>query len=279
PFEQTINPATNQPVTVQRSFDRFSLRENDTTIYRDSIIIGIAANEGFDVIKLDESVREAAESLKDEESLAGFEHKVSASFAPSIEENISELQKSLLEGLIAVLIVGSIVITIRASLITVISMLTVVSITLGFLYTIGYTLNVITLFSLILALALIVDDTIIMVEAIDAARHRHKDRRKAVQEAARKVSRAMGAATFTAALSFAPLLFVTGILGTFIRAIPVTVISSLLISLIVALVMIPFFARYILLGRRQMGKKGVTEIASGFEARLAYFVTRPMVWA
>lgn len=280
PFEQTTNPATGEQVTVQRSFDRYGMREDGTATFRDSVVVGVAAKDGFDVVNLDATVKEAIDSLKGDEVLQGFHAEISASFAPSIKENISELQRSLLEGLIAVLIVGSIVITIRASLITVISMITVVAMTLGLLYAIGYTLNVITLFSLILALALVVDDTIIMVEAIDAARHRYRDKRKAVQEATRKVSRAMVAATLTAGLSFAPLLFVGGLLGNFIRAIPVTVISALLISLLVALIFIPLFARYLLLGKKQMGKKvDKTEVAAGFEAALARFVTRPMVWA
>ncbi len=279
PFEQTLNPATNQLVSVQRSFDRFGLREDDVTAYHESVIIGVSAVENPDIIKLDEEIEATLSELHNLEEFSGYNAKISASFAPSIEEQISELQRSLLEGLLAVLVVGSIVIAVRASLITVISMITVVAMTLGFLHVIGYTLNVITLFALILALALIVDDTIIMVEAIDAARHKHKDRRKAVKEATRKVSRAMVAATLTASLSFAPLLFVSGILGTFIRAIPVTVISGLLISLLVALIFIPFFARYLLLGKKQMGKKGVTEVAAGFEDKLARFVTRPMIWA
>src|ERR1041384_6458188 len=121
-------------------------------------------------------------------------------------------------------------------------MLTVIATTLGVLFLGGYSLNTITLFSLVLCLGLIVDDTIIMVEAIDAQRRRLKDRREIVHIATRKVSRAMVAATSTAILSFAPLLFVGGILGSFIRAIPVTVIAALLVSLLVALIFIPTFA-------------------------------------
>lgn len=279
PYEQTRNPANGEIVEVQRSFDRFGKRESDQNIYHDSVMIGVSAVENPDIIKLDHEVRTEIETILSQDSFNGFGADVSASFAPSIDDQISELQKSLLEGLIAVLIVGSIVITIRASLITVISMITVVAITIGFLNVIGYSLNVITLFSLILALALMVDDTIIMVEAIDAARHKTKDRRKAVQEATKKVSRAMVAATLTAALSFAPLLFVSGMLGTFIRAIPITVMSSLLISLIVALVFIPFFAKFLLLGKKQMGKRVEENSATGFEDKLARFITRPMIWA
>jgi len=279
PFEDSINPATGEAVTFQKTFDRFGFRENDQNTYHRSVILGIAAKSGFDVIELDNAVRTALDELHQDSKFEGFNAEISASSAPQIKANISELQKSLLEGLLAILVVGSIVIAIRASIITVISMITVVAITLGFLYVIGYSLNVITLFALILALALIVDDTIIMVEAIDAARHHHKDRRRAIQEATRKVSRAMVAATATAALSFVPLLFVGGILGEFIRAIPVTIIASLVISLIVALLFIPFFARFLLLGPKQMGKKGVTEVAAGFEAKIANFITGPMLWA
>jgi len=135
------------------------------------------------------------------------------------------------------------------------------------------------LFALILGLSLIVDDTIIMVEAIDAARRRDTDRRQAVRDATRKVSRAMVAATATAALSFMPLLFAGGVLGSFIRAIPITMIISLIISLLVALIFIPFFARFLLLGKKQMGKAGVKEVAAGFESRIARVIAGPMLWA
>ena len=159
-------------------------------------------------------------------------------------------------------------------------MLTVIAMTLGLLFAIGYTLNVITLFALILGLSLIVDDTIIMIEAIDAARRKHRKARAVIKEAAQKVSRAMVAATLTACFSFAPLLFVTGVLGSFIRAIPLTIISSLLISLLVALVFIPLFARFILLGKKQLGKEGhVVELASGVEHKIAEFIGKPMIWS
>jgi multidrug efflux pump subunit AcrB len=278
PFESVPDSSTGQAVTIQRTFDRYGKREGNDTLFFNSVVIGMSADKGSDVIRLDHDVRHALEELKSQPGLQDFGAEVSASFAPSIEENISELQRVLLEGLLAVLIVGSIVIAIRASLITVVSMITVLVASIGFLYAVGYSLNVITLFALILGLALIVDDTIIMVEAIDAARARERDPRKAVQVATRKVSRAMVAATLTASLSFAPLLFVGGVLGSFIRAIPITIIASLLISLVVALIFIPFFARFLLLGKKQMGKQAVKEVAAGFEARLAQFIARPMLW-
>lgn len=279
PFKTATNPITGQSEAVQQSFDQFGIRDNNETSFYNSIVIGVTAIDDVDVIKLDKQLTQALGEMGNQPQFSGYKTHISASFAPSIKESISELQKVLLEGLLAVLAVGSIVIAIRASLITVLSMVTVITATLGLLYLVGYTLNVITLFGLILGLSLIVDDTIIMVEAIDAARRRAKTPREAVQQAVRKISRAMVAATGTAALSFLPLAFVGGVLGSFIRAIPITIISALIISLFVALIFIPLFARFVLLGKKQMGEEGVHEVAAGFEAKIARGLTWPMHWA
>ncbi len=279
PYQQIVSPATGQATTVQRTFDRYGEITGGGDTFHQSVIINVASVKGADVIKLDDQIRGVLKQYQATPDASSLQTAVSASYAPSIKDEISELQRVLLEGLVAVLIIGSIIIAIRASLITVISMVTVIAATIGIIYLIGYSLNVITLFALILGLALIVDDTIIMVEAVDSARRRTQDRREAVAEAIRKISRAMVAATLTAALSFTPLVFVGGVLGSFIRAIPVTIISALLISLVVALIFIPLFARYVLLGKKQMGAANVHEPARGIEARMATAIGRPMLWA
>lgn len=279
PFVQGVDPASGLLATTQTKFDRYGLRTHGQNNFYDAISVGIMQKEGTDVIKFDHQLRTALQAYDNAHKDSGFATTLSASYAPDIKDQISELQRALLEGLLAVLVIGSIVIAIRASLITVISMFTVLSITLGVIYLVGYTLNTITLFSLILCLGLVVDDTIIMIEAIDAQRRRRIDPRETIHVATRKVSRAMVAATSTAILSFSPLLFVGGILGSFIRAIPVTVITSLLVSLLVSLTFIPLFARYLLLGKKQMGAKNVVEPAAGIEAKIAHFIGRPMLWA
>ena len=279
PFIEGVDPVTGMTQISQTHFDRYGERINEQNKFYDSVSVGIDQKDGTDVITLNDKLEEALVRYNKEHADSNYEAVVSATNADSIKEQINGLQKALLEGLLAVLVIGSIVIAIRASIITVLAMLTVLAITLGILFVIGYTLNTITLFSLILCMGLIVDDTIIMVEAIDAQRRRRKDPRETVHVATRKISRAMVAATSTAILSFAPLLFVGGILGGFIRAIPVTVITSLLVSLLVALIFIPLFARYLLLGKKQMGAKNVHEPAAGIEAKVAAFIGRPMLWA
>ncbi|HZM64273.1 MAG TPA: efflux RND transporter permease subunit, partial [Candidatus Saccharimonadales bacterium] len=279
PYVTGIDPATGKQATSLTRFDRYGVREGNVNTFYDSVTVGASQQSGNDAIEFDTQLRAQVDKYNAEHANSPVKAAISASYAPQIKEQVNELQRALLEGLIAVLVVGSIIIAIRASIITVLAMVTVLAITLGVLLVIGYSLNTITLFSLILCLALVVDDTIIMIEAIDAQRRRRKDPRETIHVATGKISRAMVAATLTAAFSFVPLLFVGGILGSFIRAIPITVISSLLISLLVALVFIPVFARYLLLRKNQMGAKNVHEPAAGIEAKIARLISRPMLWA
>lgn len=279
PFQRAVDPRTGSVVASQQSFDLYGERVGSSSNFYNSAVIGVKSVAGADQLKLDKQVRDAVASLNHQNRLTSFQATISASSAPRIRQQVNELQTSLLEGLLVVLIVGSLIIAWRASIITVVSMLTVIAATNGLLYLAGYSLNTITLFGLILGLSLIVDDTIIMVEAIDSQRRIQSNPNTAVSVATSKVSAAMIAATSTSVLSFAPLLFVGGILGSFIRAIPITIISALLISLLVALLFIPFFARFLLLGRAQLGKRAEVEHAATLEAAVAKFISRPMLWA
>ena len=279
PFTEAKNPLTGEIVSNQQSFDSYGVREDNHNNFYHSVVIGIKSVAGADQLQLDKQVRSAVVGLNNQLGNRSLQATVSASSAPRIKSQISELQTSLLEGLVVVLIVGSLIIAWRASVITVISMFTVIAATNGLLYIFGYSLNTITLFGLILGLSLIVDDTIIMVEALDSQRRLQSDPNVVVKTAAGKVSAAMIAATSTSVLSFAPLLFVGGILGSFIRAIPITIISALIISLVVALLFIPFFAHFFLLGKKQLGRHADAEHLVTYEASIARFISRPMLWA
>ena len=279
PFSLAKDPLTGELVANQQSFDSYGQKSDTGNTFYNSVVIGVKSVTGADQLKLDAQVSSALVGLNQQLHNPALQAEISASSAPQITSQINELQSSLLEGLIVVLIVGSLIIAWRASVITVISMFTVIAATNGLLYLAGFSLNTITLFGLILGLSLIVDDTIIMVEALDTQRRRQSDPTAVVKNATGKVSAAMIAATSTSVLSFAPLLFVGGILGSFVRAIPITIISALIISLIVALVFIPLFARFFLLGKKQLGHNAEEEHAATIEANIAYFISRPMLWA
>lgn len=284
PYDKGINPITGQETISQKTFDWFGTRQNNQNIFYPAVSIGITGVEDFDVIKLDEQVKTALNSLNGSPQFKdSFRTNISFGLASNIQRQISELQKSLLEGLLAILIICALLIAIRASVITVVSMLVVLATTLVVLYLIDYTLNTITLFSLILCLTLIVDDTIIMVDAIDAQKRKIKSAREAISHATEKISKAMIAATFTAMIAFAPLLFVSGILGNFIRAIPITVIASLLVSLVVSLMFIPFIAKYLIFTTKSRNNDGGgftnKALLGGVERWTANGIAKPLYWA
>lgn len=279
PIEAAVNPLTGEATKAQTKFERYVVREGNVTRTYHAVAIGIQKNANTDTLKLDANLRHIADEYNTKHSQDGYRLSVTGSFAVGVRQQMNELGKTLLEGLLAVLVIGSIVIAVRASLITVISMVTVILSSFALLYVIGYTVNTIVLFSLILALSLIVDDTIIMVEAIDKERRRMTDKRKIIATATKKVAQAMIAATTTAALSFAPLFFVGGIIGDFVRAVPVTIISALAISLLVALIVIPLLARGIMLRPNQLGKASHRERAAEIEAKIARAISWPILWA
>lgn len=282
PFVDGTDPITGKPTVTRKTFDRFGVREGGNSVTYNSVNIGIKGVKNFDALELDAQVKKAIEKINTDDNFSGFQSKISYSVAPSINEQIDGLQRALTEGLLAILLVSALLIALRASIITVLAMILVIMATLGVLFAIGYSLNTITLFSLVLCLSLIVDDTIIMVEAIDAQRRKLKDARAVIRTAARKISRVMVAATLTASMAFAPLIFVGGILGEFIRAIPITVITSLLVSLFVALTFIPFLGRFVLLRKKQLGQgeEGSREsLAHHLERIIAGNLARPLLWA
>ncbi|MBX4188586.1 efflux RND transporter permease subunit [Candidatus Saccharibacteria bacterium] len=281
PFARGVNPTTGQPEISQQMFDRYAVKaDQQSAKHFSSVVIGIKGVKDFDVLELDKQVHEALDSLNNSGQFSGFKGQVSYSAAPDINDQITGLQHSLVDGLIAILIVSALLIALRAAIITVLAMVTVLTATLGVLYLLGYSLNTITLFSLILCLSLIVDDTIIMVEAIDAERRKNKNAYETIRKSTGKISRAMVAATLTATIGFLPLLFVSGILGSFIKAIPVTVVTSLLVSLFVALSFIPFFSKFLLLRPKQLGHaEDSGSPLHKVETKIAGGLAKPLMWA
>lgn len=279
PFSEGVNPQTGESQSVQTSFDRYGQLSDGKISFYNDVAIGLTAKPEYDTVKLYNQVSQALAELNQDSDFNGSSAVVSASFAPEIIREVNELQKTLIEGLIAVLLVGSVLIALRASLLVIVSMLSVLAITVGVVFLVGYTLNVIILFSLILSLSLIVDDTIIITEALDAERRRQKNAKAVVERAVNKVSLAMVAATSTAVLGFAPIIFISGILGGFIRPIPITIAIALTTSLVVALVLIPFFARFLILRKKDIGSDSKNPLPVRLQESFAKQLTRPLRWA
>lgn len=250
-LQVATDPRTGKEAQIQNSFDSLGVEtENGGDLkFYSTVNIGIKFDEGQDALEASDNVTKAIGSYMTEGKMDGFEAKVSADFAPMVRSQIASLQENMLEGFVIIALVSFLLVSWRAGLATALTMVTVILTTVTLLYLFGLTLNVISLFALILSLGLIVDDATIISEAIDSMKNNSKERKEVVKEAIGKIARASTAGTLVTIFAFTPMLFISGILGGFIRAIPITIIISLALSLILSLSLIPFFASGFLLSK------------------------------
>lgn len=103
----------------------------------------------------------------------------------------------------------------------------------------GYTINIVVLFALIMAVGMLVDGAIVVTEFADRCMAEGMDRREAYSLAARRMAWPIIASTATTLAAFAPLIFWPGIMGEFMKYLPITLIVTLSASLLMALLFIP----------------------------------------
>jgi multidrug efflux pump subunit AcrB len=269
-FTDATDPATGQSISVQTGFDRFMVKGANGITSSKSAIVGIVGTADVDALALSAELQDLLldRSLYSNNALQA---SISADFAEGIKAQVDTLQTSLFEGFIIILLVGFVLISLRAGLVTALAMMTTLLVTIGGLYIGGFSLNTITLFGLILCLGLIVDDAIIMTEALDAARKSKASKRETAALVTKRVGLASLSGTLTTMLGFAPLLFISGILGEFIRALPITIIMSLAISLIVSLTLVPFLSKYLILGKKTDETRNPVH---NLEKRVSRFLSR-----
>ena len=165
--------------------------------------------------------------------------KITSDQSIQIETMVSSLENNIISGLI--LIIGVLLFFLGAgnSVFVAISIPTSMLLTFVILQLRGVTLNIVVLFSLILALGMLVDNAIVVVENIYRYVEEGWDRRTAAKKATGEVAMPVIVATATTLAAFTPLLFWPGQIGGFMKLMPATLITALASSLFVALVIVP----------------------------------------
>lgn len=250
--ETFISPTTGQPSEQQTSINKVGIAKDGAVQFYPAVSIGVTKPDGIDDIELSNAVTEAIATLANNADLSDVNITITADFATTINQQISSLQSSLLGGIFAVLIVTLLLISWRVALVIALFIPTVVAAAFSGLNLLDYSLNTITLFALILTLGLFVDDSTIIAESIDAHRKDRVSRKTAIMKAVSRVGMASFAGTLTTIIVFTPMLYVTGILGEFIRLLPITVILALTLSFVISIILVPFLSRLLILGT---GKK------------------------
>ncbi len=244
-----INPATGEPVAQESDFNQFTA-ENDSggLDLLPMVTVGVVAAADVDALTIRDATDEVLLDVEADGLLGeGYDSFVAIDFATQIRQQVGSLQSNVITGIIAVTIIALLLISWRASMITAIFLVTVLAVSFLLFYAFGISINTISLFGVILALGLFVDDSIVITEAIDAFREGGKNPIEIIGHAIKRVGAAKISGTITTVLVFAPMLAISGILGDFIRILPISVIIALCSSLVLSLIFIPFAARFLVL--------------------------------
>ncbi|MEV1129062.1 efflux RND transporter permease subunit [Agromyces sp. NPDC049794] len=167
--------------------------------------------------------------------------------APYIQQSIESLATEGLLGLaFAVIVILVFLLSIRATLVTAISIPTSVLITFIGLQAADYTLNILTLGALTIAIGRVVDDSIVVIENIKRHLVEGSDKASTIIRAVREVAGAITASTITTVAVFLPIALVEGVTGELFRPFSLTVTIALLASLLVSLTIVPVLAYWFL---------------------------------
>ena len=207
-----------------------------------AVSLAIAKRKGANAVVIGQAVLKRVESLKGSLIPAGVEVAVTRDYGASANEKANELLFHL--GLATLSIVGLIGFAVgwREAGVTLVVIPTTILLTLFASNLMGYTINRVSLFALIFAIGILVDDAIVVIENI--ARHWAMDdgrpRRQAAIEAVAEVGNPTIVATLTVVAALLPMLFVSGLMGPYMAPIPINASAAMVFSFFVAMVIAPW---------------------------------------
>ncbi len=215
-----------------------------------AVTIAISKQKGANAVTVADNVIEAAHQLERDVLPSGVEMIVTRNYGHTANEKVNELVEGL--GIAIVIVIALLTLSLgwREAFIVAVAVPVVFGLTLAVNLLFGYTINRVTLFALILALGLLVDDPIVDVENI--ARHfeeKKKASRRIVLEAVAEIRPPLISATLAVIVSFLPMFFITGMMGPYMSPMALNVPISMAMSMLVAFTITPWLCFHMLKGK------------------------------
>lgn len=205
---------------------------------RPSLSLQVKKRSGTNVIETVEGVKAIA-AIAREQLPEGVEIKLTGDQSKEIRDMLGDLQNNVISGILLVMIVVIGALGIRSGLLVGVAIPSSFLLGIMVLGIMGLSINMVVLFSLILALGLLVDGAIVVVEMAYKHMQNGVAPPKAFLQASSRMAWPITASTLTTLAAFFPLLGWPGIMGEFMRYMPITLISVLGASLLIALIFIP----------------------------------------
>ncbi len=213
-----------------------------------SAAIVLKQSYGSNASQVIKEVKEKMEEIKKTSFPKGMDYEISYDVSKFLDASIEKVIHTLVEafilvGLVVFLFLGDW----RSTLIPAIAVPVSLIGTFMFMQVFGITLNLITLFALVLAIGIVVDDAIVVIEAVHAnMESKNLSARKATKKAMHEIAGAIIAITFLMAAVFIPVAFMSGPVGIFYRQFSITMATAIILSGIVALTLTPALCAVIL---------------------------------
>jgi multidrug efflux pump subunit AcrB len=194
----------------------------------------------------------------------------------SVSYRINVFFSNLLQGMLLVGLVIFLIFGFRESVVIALAIPISIAIAIGFVDASGYGLEQMSIAALVIALGLLVDNAIVIVENISRFIKDGMSRYEAAIKATEQVAWAIVSSTVTTVLAFIPIIMMQNVTGDFIRSMPVTVVFTLTASLFVALTLSPYLASKILKPGEQVKPGAVQRFT---ESLIANEYRKRLVWA
>ncbi|WP_180003380.1 MULTISPECIES: multidrug efflux RND transporter permease subunit [unclassified Acinetobacter] len=209
--------------------------------------MGISLASGANALETSALIKQEIEQLA-KQLPAGYKIVYPRDNTPFVQESIKEVVKTLFEAVLLVVLVMFIFLqNWRATLIPAITVPVVILGTLAILYALGMTINTLTLFALVLAIGLLVDDAIVVVENVERLMHEQQlTAKQAAIESMHEISGALIGITLVLTAVFIPMAFFGGSTGVIYRQFSITLVAAMGLSLMVALILTPALCALIL---------------------------------
>jgi multidrug efflux pump len=203
-----------------------------------SVTLSVQKRSGENIIRIADEVKDILK--KYEKHLPAKTHYVIlADQSKDIRSMVNDLENNIIAGLLLVIAVLYFFMGARNGLLVGVAIPLSMLVSFVVISLLGYTLNMIVLFSLILALGMLVDNAIVIVENIFRHYEEGKPLMKAAREATNEVGMPVLTSTITTLFAFSPLVLWPGVVGEFMKYLPITLIITLSASLFVAFVFNP----------------------------------------
>jgi HAE1 family hydrophobic/amphiphilic exporter-1 len=197
----------------------------------------------------------------------GLTHEIIWNTATNIEANAHEVTVAIwFGGAMAVLVIVIFLLDLRGTFISALALPTSVVGTFAVMAAMGFSINTMTLLGLSLAIGLLIDDAVVVREAITHRLEKGDDPFTAASEGTREIALAVLATTFSLVAVFVPVAFMTGIVGQFFWQFGITISAAVLLSLFVAFTLDPMLSARLSVARGSRERTGIAKhIARGLD--------------